>query len=74
MGHRRDVYSGNLRAGAVSGSGRRTEPLIGGAGVWCFAQDDSEDADVLGSARLSAATADTAAQVGSENSYRCVAL
>lgn len=50
MGHRRDVYGGDLRAGAASGSGRRTEPSIGGAGVWCLSQDDSEDADVLGSA------------------------
>ena len=64
MGHRRDVYGGDLRAGAASGSGRRTEPSIGGAGVWCLPQDDSEDADVLGSAGLSAATADTAAQAG----------
>jgi hypothetical protein len=52
MGHRRDAYGGDLWAGAASGSGRRTEPSIGGAGVWCLAQDDSEDADVLGSAGL----------------------
>src|SRR5664280_2509712 len=72
MGHRRDVYGGNLRAGAASGSGRRTEPSIGGAGVWCLSQDDSEDADVLGSAGLPATTADTAAQVGAvAGRHRC---
>ena len=64
MGHRRDVYDGDLRAGAASGSGRRTEPSIGGAGVWCLSKDDSEDADILGSDGLSAATADTAPQAG----------
>src|ERR1035437_1613197 len=31
MGHRRDAYGGDLWAGAASGSGRRTEPSIGGA-------------------------------------------
>ena len=72
MGHRRDAYGGDLWAGAASGSGRRTEPSIGGAGVWCLAQDDSEDADALGSAGLPAATADTAAQVGAvAGRHRC---
>ena len=54
MEHRRDVRSGDLRAGAASSSGRGQKSTVGRAGVWVGARDRAEDAGVFDSAGLPA--------------------
>ncbi len=59
-----DVQGGAIRSCASCGAGGGTEPASGGSGVRRLSGLGAEDAALLGSARVSAAAAGEAAEVG----------